>query len=1793
MDAIKPPPTTKEKKSTARPKSSGAGKRRAAISYQGGGRGGGNLRRVRLVADRTMMKRPKTTWVTGHLRQVLKTYEMENQAYAQMPNHKDKMQFGPKIDLLEVFAGSANLTARAPRFKLSALEPIDIKINVDLTTPEGRAIVWKAVKKFRPLLVVVEWPCKEWSIFNEHMNYSWRPGELEQRREQERPLVEFGADLMHYQHEHDRFYLGENPLRSRIWKEEPVVSVTELPDNITTRCDAGAYGAETEDGWPIQKPHQWVGNSKEIMAELCQVLTDEAKHYTKPVQGKDTEASGRYCDGLCDAIVRGLKREAAARDPLRFRPAEKASVYYVKPTNDEQAWDSLLNTFEKRFENTHKKPYNLPTNDDLYNEICRLVPWDIERIQVAWLPVARRWPTDIPFTHRGAALRTASGKIILESEDLSSVVYPKQRYFETIRLGIFFFGHAPGGPQDDLQDASQDATTDGAEQRQQPDAPSSKDLVSGMTVDIWFEDAPPEMTKELKKSLARLHANMGHPPKEELIRILAASNNLSSKVLAGLDALRCGSCLRLTLPKKPAVSSTSTMNASAFGDRLQADIVYIRTLSQNVPVLGIVDEFTNYIVATTLTDRHPATVLKTFLTMWYHPLGLPQHLTVDPDTAFLGNMEEWHARHGIEYEIIPAEEHWRIGKIERRNALLRTLVERLVDLHAVVSREALDEVIVAACHSLNSSTYSYGRAPFQAVFGRIPRPLGDLLSDDKALVISNNDNQIFRPELLRAEAVTTLMQISASQAVRRGLLRKTRPQQDLPRLQPGQTIAFWRWQGRSRQHKKGSWSLGRYLASDPDKKSSWIQVGKTTIRIGNNQIRLACGWEDWSPSEEDVKLLKDAEANLSQGLWDDSRGDPPGEDEAQMIDQEIFNFRPIQEPRLHPVQTELQDQSLPPTPRPETTQAPTDTLPDISPNIPMTTLDLPAPTIQQARDQEPPAQQTSATAAEHPFQQQLQLAMLRSQQQQYNTQQNVTINIDSPIYQQYQPNFGPTMPTPRSRHRSRTPNASRERRTTPLRQAEQRPALTDATTTTQVQPPPTQPDSVQQYHQPYSLPSQAAATATAVPQATTPDLQAAPNTPQPSERLPELPQKRPADALTNYYMTDDGSLQPLIHWDGSEELPLPYAKSDRCHQAYLNSKQREIELSGIGEFTRPDHDSSDEDLQLSNARGMTRQEAKQLDREIPWRDIMKQDEATIQQYVESAISEYNGWMKWGGVRAIPEDEANRIRNSAKLRRRIMKSRAAYRDKNRGQPPLRPKTRVVVIGCADPDLRQLSRDSPTPTRLSEMIILCIATSGANGEFNMDGLQWTLWLSDAEKAFLQGFQDKSERNGPIFMEPPRDPIQQRAKAFAAVLYEILGNCYGLSNAPRTWYIAVDAKLRKNGFIQHSLDRCFYMHFDASGQLNCALIVHVDDFMAVYSTSFPIAKLEAMFEWGSITKITENQPGVYRGKEITLKRHGGKLQYYITQKKFIEGTTAGKLPPGRLQQDSELSTAEMSDFRSAVGSLQWLSGQTRPDLAAASSLCQKGSKTEISDLNKVYECIKHARETPDFGIGFPSVPFNQNSVILIYSDASWANASNLTSQFGVLVTICPPQVTERTCNALLVDWKSGRTQRVCRSTLAAEAYSADEGADRGSFVNYFITEIFHQIPAYKGVMKMNMKQAVDAKSLFDCLVAENPSTSEKRSLIAIRSVQQSLGRKDVHCVPTQIMQADGLTKLDPKLRSSLMQWCSAPWCQLREEAPSRKSTTEKNERAIVSTSNKDQCEDLTCKPVKRSRDVDTFTA
>ena len=87
-----------------------------------------------------------------------------------------------------------------------------------------------------------------------------------------------------------------------------------------------------------------------------------------------------------------------------------------------------------------------------------------------------------------------------------------------------------------------------------------------------------------------------------------------------------------------------------------------------------------------LANKNPETILKAILEMWYRPLGLPLKFRCDPGGEFGGEVIQFHMRHGIIHDVIPAEAHHRLGKIERRNVPLRSIVERLVDEHGIATQ---------------------------------------------------------------------------------------------------------------------------------------------------------------------------------------------------------------------------------------------------------------------------------------------------------------------------------------------------------------------------------------------------------------------------------------------------------------------------------------------------------------------------------------------------------------------------------------------------------------------------------------------------------------------------------------------------------------------------------------------------------------------------------------------------------------------------------------------------------------------------------------------------------------------------------------------------------------------------------------------------------------------------------------------------------------------------------------------------------------------------------------------------
>jgi hypothetical protein len=262
-------------------------------------------------------------------------------------------------------------------------------------------------------------------------------------------------------------------------------------------------------------------------------------------------------------------------------------------------------------------------------------------------------------------------------------------------------------------------------------------------------------------------------------------------------------------------------------------------------------------------------------------------------------------------------------------------------------------------------------------------------------------------------------------------------------------------------------------------------------------------------------------------------------------------------------------------------------------------------------------------------------------------------------------------------------------------------------------------------------------------------------------------------------------------------------------------------------------------------------------------------------------------------------EAQKVLGDPILRKRVLKARTCYRDKNIGRSPLKPKARVVVLGHRDPDLSCINRDAPTPSRTSEMVLLTMFICGVNGGYGVSS-EWQLYAADASTAFLQGQQPTDERPGELYMMPPEDPIMGQVEdGWNHPMYRIVGNIYELANAPRLWAQEVISKLTAANFKAHTLDHMLFLHRDGKQQVNCAIIVYVDDFLIVRHESFPLEILTNMFKWGDWTEVRQ---GIrFKGKNIRMTKDQETKEWILTidQEDFIKGMTIGQVPRAEVNQ------------------------------------------------------------------------------------------------------------------------------------------------------------------------------------------------------------------------------------------------------------------------------------------------------
>jgi hypothetical protein len=188
-----------------------------------------------------------------------------------------------------------------------------------------------------------------------------------------------------------------------------------------------------------------------------------------------------------------------------------------------------------------------------------------------------------------------------------------------------------------------------------------------------------------------------------------------------------------------------------------------------------------------------------------------------------------------------------------------------------------------------------------------------------------------------------------------------------------------------------------------------------------------------------------------------------------------------------------------------------------------------------------------------------------------------------------------------------------------------------------------------------------------------------------------------------------------------------------------------------------------------------------------------------------------------------------------------------------------------------------------------------------------------------------------------------------------------------------------------------------------------------------------------------------------------HRAPFGYRLAQKHKIGKWT-------RAQSDEELVSVRAA--------MQYIASCSRPDIAASCQLLASkvGVQAGRSVFNAVNKIVDFYHAVCEGGLKFIEVDLASIQVVL-FSDASFANADNYKSQLGFIILL-----VDDANNANIVDYGSQRCRLVTRSVMAAELHALIVGLDHAMVVASMVYDITGRncsIDAY-----------IDSKSVFDVI-------------------------------------------------------------------------------------------------------------
>jgi hypothetical protein len=397
-----------------------------------------------------------------------------------------------------------------------------------------------------------------------------------------------------------------------------------------------------------------------------------------------------------------------------------------------------------------------------------------------------------------------------------------------------------------------------------------------------------------------------------------------------------------------------------------------------------------------------------------------------------------------------------------------------------------------------------------------------------------------------------------------------------------------------------------------------------------------------------------------------------------------------------------------------------------------------------------------------------------------------------------------------------------------------------------------------------------------------------------------------------------------------------------------------------------------------------------------------------------------------------------------------------------------KARLVVRGDQQKPGDFGETFSPTARATSIRILLAICAL----------LGWVSAQSDVYVAFLNALLKEK-----LYVRPP-PPIELPS----GHVWLLLKSLYGLVQAPRAWYDTLTTKLVQMGFRVSPFDPCVYIH--TTKQL--IISVHVDD-IRIYAATQDIIDHFRDDLSDAFTITSEDPDALYLGMHIehtpgTVKIHQAEYVRRLLDRFDFHNLPATKTPCDhrvklRRGDNNAATTHFRKDYLQKFGSLNYLPGMTRVDLAQAASLYGRyNANPTQAHLDGLTRAYSYAAATRNLGITYTQ----QEPKLTGYCDSDWAGCLDTRrSTTGYMFTLAGGPIS----------WCSAIQKVVALSTCEAEYMALGEAVKEAVWIKNFINNLnvgihFDNVP---------IEVHVDNESAIK--LAKNPEFHQRSKHIDIR--------------------------------------------------------------------------------------------